>query len=52
MVLRVTGDFVSAAAILGSVALFFYAGVDAAIFYISPLVGLSLLLIFCGKATA
>jgi cation/acetate symporter len=47
--LAVTGDFVSAAAILGSVALFFYAGVDAAIFYISPLVGLSLLLIFVAK---
>ncbi|MDA9372404.1 cation acetate symporter [Porticoccaceae bacterium] len=43
--LAVTGDFVSAAAILGSVALFFFAAVDTAIFYISPLVGLCLLLI-------
>ncbi len=43
--LAVTGDFVSAAAILGSVALFFFATVDTAIFYISPLVGLCLLLI-------
>ena len=44
--LAVTGDFVSAAAILGSVALFFFSAVDTAIFYISPLVGLCLLLIF------
>ena len=56
--LAITGDFVSAAAILGSVALFFSAGIDAAIFYVSPLVGLGLLLIFvvkplreCGKYT-
>ena len=44
--LAITGDFVSAAAILGSVALYYSAGIDAAIFYISPLVGLCLLLIF------
>jgi len=56
--LAITGDFVSAAAILGSVALFFAAGIDAAIFYVSPLVGLGLLLLFvvkplreCGKYT-
>lgn len=54
----ITGDFVSAAAILGSIALFFAAGVDAAIFYVSPLVGLGLLLLFvvkplraCGRYT-
>lgn len=56
--LAITGDFVSAAAILGSVALYYAAGIDAAIFYISPLVGLCLLLLFvvkplreCGKYT-
>ena len=49
--LAVTGDFVSAGAILGSVALFFVAGVDTAIFYISPLVGLCLLLILMEKQT-
>lgn len=56
--LAITGDFVSAAAILGSVALFYAAGIDVAIFYVSPLVGLGLLLLFvvkplreCGKYT-
>ena len=47
--LAITGDFVSAAAILGSVALYYAAGLDAAIFYISPLVGLCLLLLLIAR---
>lgn len=44
--LAITGDFVSAAAIFGSVALFFMTGVSMVLYLVAPLVGLCLLLIF------
>lgn len=42
--LAIMGDFVSAAAIFGSVALFFTAGASMAVYSVAPLVGLCLLL--------
>lgn len=42
--LAITGDFVSAGAIFGSVALFYQSGVGMAIYFVAPLVGLCLLL--------
>ncbi len=44
--LAITGDFVSSAAIFGSVALFYMAGVGMVTFFVAPLVGLCLLRIF------
>ena len=44
--LAITGDFVSSAAIFGSVALFYMAGVGMVVYFVAPLVGLCLLLIF------
>ncbi len=44
--LAITGDFVSSAAIFGSVALFYMVGSGMVIFFIAPLVGMCLLLMF------
>ncbi|MEE2692743.1 MAG: cation acetate symporter [Pseudomonadota bacterium] len=44
--LAITGDFVSAAAIFGSVALFYLSGVSMVLFLVAPLVGICLLLLF------
>ena len=51
--LAITGDFVSSAAIFGSVALFYGSGVGMAIYFIAPLAGLCLLLLlFAGPLRA
>ena len=44
--LAITGDFVSAAAVFGSTALFFLTGLNMVIYAIAPLIGLCLLLLF------
>lgn len=44
--LAITGDFVSAGAIFGSVSLFYLSGVSMVTFLVAPLVGLVLLLLF------
>lgn len=43
--LAISGDFLSATTLLGITGLFFASGLDAAIYYYSPLVGLCLLLV-------
>jgi cation/acetate symporter len=43
--LAITGDFISAAGLLGTAALYFSVGLDSVIFLVSPLVGLCLLLL-------
>lgn len=43
--LAITGDFISSAAIFGSVALFYASGVGMVIYFVAPLVGLCLLLL-------